>query len=119
MSNQDIQKLDFEKLGGVIPAIIQDSVSKDILMLGFMNKQAVEMTLAEKQVVFWSRTRKCIWRKGETSGHLLDVVCVTPDCDFDTLLIQVKPNGVVCHTGKRSCFEPFLCMGEDVEKRTI
>lgn len=96
--------LDFDKMGGLIPAIIQDAHTKNVLMLGFMNKEAYEITLKEKRVTFFSRTKNRLWTKGEESGHYLDVVSIESDCDNDTLLIKVKPNGPVCHTGSATCF---------------
>lgn len=89
---------------GLIPAIIQDSQTLQVLMLGYMNREAYEKSLAEGRVTFYSRTRKCLWTKGETSGHWLDIVSVAADCDNDTLLIRVIPHGPTCHTGSKSCF---------------
>jgi phosphoribosyl-ATP pyrophosphohydrolase/phosphoribosyl-AMP cyclohydrolase len=100
----DIKELNFQKMDGLVPAIIQDAETKAVLMLGFMNEDALRLTLKKRQVVFWSRSKKRLWRKGEESGNTLDVVAVTPDCDNDTLLISVNPNGPTCHTGARSCF---------------
>ncbi|MDD6437676.1 MAG: bifunctional phosphoribosyl-AMP cyclohydrolase/phosphoribosyl-ATP diphosphatase HisIE [Prevotella sp.] len=97
-------ELDFEKMGGLIPAIIQDATTKNVLMLGFMNEEALKKTRDSGRVTFWSRTRKCLWTKGETSGHFLDVVSITPDCDNDTLLIEALPHGPVCHKGTDTCF---------------
>lgn len=96
--------LDFDKMGGLIPAIIQDARTKNVLMLGFMNKEAYEKTLEINKVTFFSRTKKCLWTKGEESGHFLDVVSIESDCDNDTLLIKAIPNGPVCHTGSATCF---------------
>ena len=95
--------LDFEKMGGLIPAIVQDNNTK-VLMLGFMNEEAVEQTLQTGKVVFFSRTKNRLWMKGETSGNTLSVVSITPDCDNDTLLIKAIPAGPVCHTGTDTCF---------------
>ncbi len=97
-------QLDFEKTGGLIPAIIQDSTTKNVLMLGYMNEEALQITQETGRVTFWSRTRKCLWTKGETSGHYLSVVSITPDCDNDTLLVEAVPHGPVCHTGSDTCF---------------
>ena len=91
-------------MDGIISVIIQDAKTKDVLMLGFMNKEALKRTIRQKRVVFWSRTKKTLWEKGETSGNKLEVVSIRTDCDRDTLLIFVKPRGPVCHTGKYSCF---------------
>lgn len=96
--------LNFDKLGGILPAIIQDAASGDVLMLGFMNREAYEKTLSEGRVSFYSRTREKLWTKGEESGNFLNVVEIREDCDQDTLLLRVDPEGPVCHTGKRSCF---------------
>ena len=96
--------LDFEKMGGLIPAIVQDNTTNKVLMLGFMNEEAVEQTLQTGNVVFFSRTKNRLWMKGETSGNTLSVVSITPDCDNDTLLIKAIPAGPVCHTGTDTCF---------------
>lgn len=87
-----------------MPAIIQDNVTNQVLMLGYMNQEALEKTRQEGVVTFFSRTKNRLWTKGETSGHTLEVVSITRDCDADTLLIKVKPNGPTCHTGTTSCF---------------
>ena len=105
MTKLEISKLDFQKQGGIIPAIIQDSKTKVVLMLGFMNEEALQETLKRKKVVFWSRTKKRLWQKGEESGNVLTVVSVASDCDNDTLLIQAIPAGPTCHTGANSCFD--------------
>jgi phosphoribosyl-AMP cyclohydrolase / phosphoribosyl-ATP pyrophosphohydrolase len=96
--------VDFEKMNGLVPAIVQDAGDGTILMLGFMNAEALERTLQERLVTFWSRTKQRLWQKGETSGNHLELVSVAVDCDADTLLIRAQPRGPVCHTGKRSCF---------------
>ena len=96
--------IDFEKMGGLVPAIIQDAVTAKVLMLGFMNKEAYEKTLATGLVTFWSRTRKCLWTKGETSGNFLHLVSVKEDCDHDTLLVEAHPDGPVCHLGTDTCW---------------
>lgn len=97
-------ELDFNKADGLIPAIIQDSYTSKVLMLGFMNQEAYEKTVATRKVTFYSRTRKCLWTKGETSGNFLHVVSMASDCDNDTLLIKVIPDGPVCHTGADTCW---------------
>ena len=97
-------KIDFEKMGGLVPAIIQDATTKNVLMLGFMNEEAYEKTLATKHVTFWSRTRNTLWTKGETSGHFLNLVDMKIDCDNDTLLVRVNPIGPTCHTGTDTCW---------------
>ena len=96
--------IDFEKMGGLVPAIIQDADTRQVLMLGYMNREAYEKTVAEGRVTFYSRTRKCLWTKGETSGNFLTVVSIKLDCDQDTLLIRVHPAGPVCHTGTDTCW---------------
>jgi len=96
--------LDFSKLNGLIPAIIQDNKTSKVLMLGFMNQEAYDKTVREKQVTFFSRTKNRLWTKGEESGNFLDVVEITPDCDNDTVLIKANPRGPVCHTGADTCF---------------
>ncbi|MDR0941229.1 MAG: bifunctional phosphoribosyl-AMP cyclohydrolase/phosphoribosyl-ATP diphosphatase HisIE [Bacteroidales bacterium] len=90
---------------GLIPAIIQDAHTQKVLMLGFMNQEAVEKTEQTKKVTFYSRTRQTLWTKGETSGNFLHVVSIHTDCDNDTLLIKVRPDGPTCHTGNDTCFE--------------
>ena len=97
-------KLDFEKMGGLIPAIIQDSCTGKVLMLGFMNEESLAKTEETGKVTFYSRTKNRLWTKGETSGNFLNVVSIATDCDNDTLLIKVKPIGPVCHTGSDTCF---------------
>jgi phosphoribosyl-ATP pyrophosphohydrolase/phosphoribosyl-AMP cyclohydrolase len=96
--------LDFEKQGGLIPAIIQDNVTGKVLMLGYMNQEAFAKTQETGKVTFYSRTRQCLWTKGETSGNFLNVVSIKEDCDCDTLLIKANPVGPVCHTGADTCF---------------
>ena len=97
-------EIDFEKMGGLVPAIVQDSVTAKVLMLGFMNKEAYEKTVETGKVTFWSRTRNCLWTKGETSGNFLHVRQILCDCDNDTLLIKAHPDGPVCHTGADTCW---------------
>ena len=96
--------IDFEKMGGHVPAIIQDNVTRKVLMLGFMNKEAYDKTVETGKVTFWSRTRNCLWTKGETSGNFLNVKEILLDCDKDTLLIKARPEGPVCHTGADTCW---------------
>jgi phosphoribosyl-AMP cyclohydrolase len=93
---------------GLVPAIIQDAHSRDVLMLGYMNAEAVSRTLREGRVTFWSRSRQEFWRKGDTSGHVQYVREIRFDCDRDTLLIQVEQVGAACHTGSRTCFDEGL-----------
>lgn len=110
--------IDFEKMNGLVPAIIQDSITKNVLMLGFMNEEAYQKTLATKRVTFYSRSRKYLWTKGETSGNYLELVSMKPDCDNDTLLVKVIPHGPTCHTGTDTCWgeenkrNPLLFLSE-------
>ena len=97
-------KIDFEKMGGLVPAIIQDAITKNVLMLGFMNEEAYQKTVQTGHVTFWSRTRQTLWTKGETSGHYLNLVSMKVDCDNDTLLVRVHPIGPTCHTGTDTCW---------------
>lgn len=97
--------IDWEKVAGLIPAIIQDNNSGQVLMLGYMNDEALAKTLATKQVTFWSRTKNRLWTKGETSGNVLHLKSIQLDCDQDTLLIQVNPIGPTCHLNTTSCFD--------------
>lgn len=111
-------KIDFKKSGGLVPAIIQDAKTKNVLMLGYMNKEAYEKTLATKKVTFWSRSRNCLWTKGETSGNFLHLVDIKVDCDNDTLLVKAHPDGPTCHTGTDTCWgeentdNPLLFLSE-------
>lgn len=91
-------------MNGLVPAIIQDSTTRKVLMLGFMNEEAYRQTLATKRVTFWSRTRSCLWTKGETSGNYLELVSLKADCDNDTLLVEVIPHGPTCHKGTDTCW---------------
>jgi phosphoribosyl-ATP pyrophosphohydrolase/phosphoribosyl-AMP cyclohydrolase len=102
-----MDKLNFEKLSGLVPAVIQDARTNQVLMVGFMNPEALEKTLADKKVTFWSRTKNRLWQKGETSGNYLEYVSMQEDCDNDSLLIKAIPHGPVCHTNQ------FTCFGED------
>lgn len=97
-------QLDFTKQGGLIPAIIRDYQTKDILMLAYLNEESYQKTLETKQMWYWSRSRQELWHKGVTSGHYQEVKKITTDCDADTLLIDVKQTGAACHTGASSCF---------------
>ena len=97
-------KVDFEKMGGLVPAIVQDDFTNKVLMLGFMNEEALKKTEDPGKVTFYSRTKQRLWTKGEESGNFLNVVKIMNDCDNDTLLIKVKPEGPVCHTGADTCW---------------
>jgi len=100
----DITKLDFAKSNGLIPCIVQDANTQSVLMLGYMNEEAVEKTFNEKRLTFFSRTKNRLWTKGETSGNYLNLVDCLVDCDQDTLLFKVNPVGSACHTGADTCF---------------
>jgi len=109
--------LDFNKMNGLVPAIIQDAETAKVLMLGYMNQEAYDKTIKTGLVTFYSRTRQRLWTKGEESGNFLDVVSIKEDCDQDTLLIQVHPRGPVCHTGTDTCWgeansEPVMFLKE-------
>ena len=110
--------IDFNKMGGLVPAIIQDADTKNVLMLGFMNEEAYKKTLDTGKVTFWSRTRNTLWTKGETSGHFLNLVSIQIDCDNDTLLVKVNPVGPTCHKGTDTCWgeentiSPLLFLSE-------
>lgn len=97
-------EIDFEKQGGLVPAIIQDSITNNVLMLGYMNQEAYEQTIKTGKVTFWSRSRQCLWTKGETSGNFLNLVSIKSDCDNDTLLVRVNPVGPACHLGTDTCW---------------
>jgi phosphoribosyl-ATP pyrophosphohydrolase/phosphoribosyl-AMP cyclohydrolase len=104
LSAADVETLDWAKMGGLLPAIVQDATTRQVLMLGYMNREALAATLAERCVTFYSRSKGRLWRKGETSGHSLDVRSVQADCDGDALLILAEPLGPTCHLGTASCF---------------
>ena len=105
--------IDFNKMGGLVPAIIQDADTRNVLMLGFMNEEAYKKTIETGKVTFWSRTRETLWTKGETSGNFLHLVSIDIDCDNDTLLVKVHPSGPTCHKGTDTCW------GEINEKPAI
>ena len=118
--------IDFEKCGGLVPAIIQDADTKTVLMLGYMNQEAFEKTLSSGLVTFYSRSRQCLWTKGETSNNFLHLVDIKVDCDNDTLLVKVHPDGPTCHKGTDTCWgeeneaSPLLFLSElsnFIEKR--
>ncbi len=118
--------IDFKKMDGLVPAIIQDERTQKVLMLGFMNEEAYNKTVETGKVTFWSRSRNCLWTKGETSGNFLNVVEILNDCDQDTLLVKVHPDGPTCHTGADTCWNeknepnPLLFLSElsdFIEKR--
>ena len=105
----DIKELRFDS-NGLLPAIVQDYRTKEVLMVAYMNKTSIRMTLKSGKTCFWSRSRKKYWRKGETSGNFQFVKGIYYDCDMDSLLINVRQIGVACHTGNRSCFYRKLCI---------
>lgn len=98
------KQIDFSKIDGLVPCIVQDMDTGAVLMLGFMNEEALEKTLLEKKVTFFSRSKHRLWTKGETSGNFLHLVDILADCDNDTLLVKARPEGPVCHTGADTCF---------------
>lgn len=100
----DPETLAWDKQGGLVPAIVQDADTQRVLMLGYMDRDALETTLASGRVTFFSRSRQRLWTKGETSGHVLELVRLEADCDRDTLLVQARPRGPTCHLGTSSCF---------------
>jgi phosphoribosyl-AMP cyclohydrolase / phosphoribosyl-ATP pyrophosphohydrolase len=104
MNESDIATLDWQKGAGLLPAIVQHADTGAVLMLGFMNREALQATLREQRVTFYSRTRGRLWTKGESSGNSIAVEAVTADCDRDTLLVLGRPQGPVCHTGAADCF---------------
>lgn len=108
-----IRRLKFDE-NGLIPAVVQDYVTHEVLTLAYMNEESLRVTLAEKRTCFYSRSRKCLWRKGETSGNTQRVVSVMADCDGDALVVQVKKAGPACHTGAESCFFDELFEDEDI-----
>ncbi|WP_265555265.1 bifunctional phosphoribosyl-AMP cyclohydrolase/phosphoribosyl-ATP diphosphatase HisIE [Serratia grimesii] len=106
LTEQQRNQLDWEKTDNLMPAVVQHAVSGEVLMLGYMNQEALSTTEQSGKVTFFSRTKQRLWTKGESSGHFLNVVSITPDCDNDTLLILVNPIGPTCHLGNTSCFYP-------------
>jgi phosphoribosyl-ATP pyrophosphohydrolase/phosphoribosyl-AMP cyclohydrolase len=109
MKQDEVAALDWNKNDGLMPAIVQDARSGQVLMFAYMNREALRMTLADKRVTFFSRSRNRLWTKGESSGHWLNVIDVVTDCDRDTLLVLATPEGPTCHLGTQSCF------GDDLE----
>lgn len=100
----DISSINFDKSNGLVPCVIQDNVTSRVLMVGYMNKEALLKTMEEKIVTFYSRSKQRLWTKGETSKNILQLTQIIPDCDSDALLVKVKPTGPVCHTGADTCF---------------
>ena len=127
MKTEQIE-IDFSKMNGLVPVIVQDARTKTVLMLGFMNSEAYEKTIATKKVTFYSRSRDRLWTKGETSGNFLEMVSIQNDCDHDSLLIKAVPCGPICHTGSDTCWgekndvNPLLFLtflGDFIEKRHL
>jgi phosphoribosyl-AMP cyclohydrolase len=114
-------EIDFGKMQGLVPAVVQDGASGELLMVGFMNHEALETTLRTGFVTFYSRTRQTLWTKGETSGNRLEVVEGKTDCDCDTVLLRVRVlgTGKVCHTGSRSCFTQELVLAEQAVREEV
>lgn len=104
MNLKTVETIDFKKGEGLVPVIIQDTETQKVLMLGYMNEEALKKTILEKRVTFFSRSKNRLWTKGESSGNFLDIKDISLDCDQDTLLIGVRPHGPVCHTGADTCF---------------
>jgi len=107
-----IDTIDFEKSNGIIPVITQDNETNEVLMLAYMDKEALELTLTTNYAHYFSRSKQRIWKKGESSNHTQEVISISLDCDNDTILLKVKQNGVACHTGRKSCFFTDLKSGE-------
>lgn len=103
--------LEYSRLNGLVPAIVQDKNTNEVLMLAFMNKEAFELTLKTKKATFFSRSRNKLWTKGETSGNYQEVKEILVDCDMDTVILKVIPRGPACHTGNNSCF--YRTIGDD------
>ena len=119
MNMIDINELKFDA-NGLIPAIVQDHETGEVLTLAYMNRESLEITLREKRTCFWSRSRRELWRKGETSGNVQHVVSITADCDRDALVVRVKKEGPACHLGNESCFAfPVYADGETPEPFTV
>jgi len=98
-----LEKLKFDQ-NGLIPAIAQDEKTGEVLMMAWMNRESLDLTLSSGFATYFSRSRNSLWKKGDTSGHFQEVISITTDCDFDCILLKVKQVGVACHTGKKSCF---------------
>ena len=114
-------EIDFEKMGGLVPAVLQDANNGEVLMVGFMNQESYKVTLQTGYATFFSRTRNKLWTKGETSGNRARVISAAADCDRDTVLLQVQLEGagVICHQGTRSCFNESLPVASQAEKKQV
>ena len=125
MATEDVDALDWQKMDGLIPAIVQDNFDGRVLMQAFMNRAALKKTMSSGLVTFWSRSRQSLWTKGETSGNRLQLVRIRPDCDLDCLLVQARPTGPICHRGTETCFDqaesvaPDLAFLADLERLII
>ncbi len=108
MKELDIESMDFKKGGGLVPVVVQDSETRDVLMMAYANREALQQTVKTGYAHYWSRSSKTLWKKGETSGHLQKVKEILVDCDQDTLLYIVVQTGVACHTGEKTCFHNRL-----------
>ncbi|MBS9425683.1 bifunctional phosphoribosyl-AMP cyclohydrolase/phosphoribosyl-ATP diphosphatase HisIE [Photorhabdus caribbeanensis] len=106
LTAQQIEKLDWEKVAYMMPVIVQHAISGDVLMMGYMNKEALNITISSGKITFFSRSKQRLWTKGESSGHFLNLVDIYPDCDNDALLALADPIGPTCHFGTHSCFAP-------------
>ncbi|GGD30428.1 histidine biosynthesis bifunctional protein HisIE [Malaciobacter pacificus] len=116
---EQLNKIDWEKVDGLIPVITQDATTNEVLMLAYMNKEALELTIETNYAHYFSRTKQRIWKKGESSNHTQEIVEMLLDCDNDTLLLKVNQEGVACHTGRKSCFFTNLNTNEEVSKVQI
>jgi phosphoribosyl-AMP cyclohydrolase / phosphoribosyl-ATP pyrophosphohydrolase len=101
---EQVNKIDWEKMDGLIPVITQDAITNEVLMLAYMNKEALELTIKTNYAHYYSRSKQRLWKKGESSNHLQEIVNILVDCDNDTILLKVNQEGVACHTGRKSCF---------------
>jgi len=109
-----IEKIDWEKMDGLIPVVTQEFGTNEVLMLAYMDKEALDLTISTKVAHYFSRSKQRIWKKGESSGHIQDVVDILLDCDNDTVLLKVNQTGVACHTGRKTCFFTSIQTGETV-----
>ena len=114
----DIKKLKFDEKG-LIPAVVVDAVSKKVLTLAYMNEESLQITMQEGRTCFWSRSRNELWRKGETSGNVQRVVSITADCDYDSLVVVVEPQGPACHTGEETCFHNPVFQSETLHEFSL
>lgn len=116
---EQLNKIDWEKMNNLIPVITQDAKTNEVLMLAYMNKEALELTIKTNYAHYFSRSKQRIWKKGESSNHLQEIVEILVDCDNDTLLLKVNQNGVACHTGRKSCFFTNLNTNETINEVEI